>query len=53
MGTLARRLVALDDVLPVRFDGWYDSIAAQPTWQGRFEALERMPAAGSRECGPS
>jgi AraC-like DNA-binding protein len=40
MGALARELVALDDLLPARGGGWYDEIAAQPTWAGRFEALE-------------
>lgn len=42
MAALAREITSLDAVLSARTSGWHDRIAQQPTWAGRYDALEAM-----------
>ncbi len=42
MGALASGLVDMADLLPTGFSGWYDAIAGEPTWSGRFRQLESV-----------
>jgi AraC-like DNA-binding protein len=42
MAALACDMAALDDVLSTRMPALYDRVAAEPSWEGKFEVLDEV-----------